>query len=147
MNRFRMHARLLTLGLVIVAAAHAAGPAAADTAEPGDRPQPAIDPFLALVPKEEPVLPPPPPPPADDGKKSPGPEDPPPVQFHVRALAGESPRYVGVVEFEGQSYIVQPGTRVPSAERPTFEVKSVTADRVEVYDIKARRLVLRPLAD
>lgn len=106
-------------------------------------PRPALDPFKALIePKPEPVpvttqIPTiqasaPPPPPI------------PPVNFKVNAVAGDSPNFVAVIEFEGQTYIVQAGTKVPE-ENPAFEVKTVTSDKVEVFDRKTNRLVQRPL--
>jgi hypothetical protein len=106
--------------------------------------RPSLDPFKALVePKPEPVpvvpvnpainAPPPPPPPA------------PPVNFKVNAVAGEHPNYVAVIEFEGQTFIVQAGTKVPDDQSPVFEVKLVTAEKVEVFDRKTNRIVQKQL--
>jgi hypothetical protein len=117
---------------------------ASDAGGGGGGKRPYLDPFKALIePKVEAPPPtitiptlgntPPPPPPVL-----------PPVQFKVNAVAGEHPAYVAVIEYEGQTYIVQAGTKVPD-ENPAFEVKSVTAEKVEVYDKKTQRIVQKQL--
>lgn len=106
--------------------------------------RPVIDPFKALIepPKQEqpvtPIVPaisapPPPPPPI------------PPVNFKVNAVAGDHPNYVAVIEFEGQTYIVQKDTKVPDEQNPAFDVKEVTAEKVVVFDRKINRLVPKQL--
>jgi hypothetical protein len=77
-------------------------------------------------------LPPPPPPP-------------PSAFFRVVSIAGENPSYVAVLEFEGMTYIVNPGTMVPDEMSPAFEVKYIGPDRVDVFDSKTRRIVSRTL--
>jgi hypothetical protein len=113
----------------------------------GGGPRPVIDPFRALIePKVEaplPVLSQPaaipvaaaaaPPPPA------------PPVQFKVNAVAGEHPHYVAVIEYEGQTYIVQKDTKVPDDNNVAFDVRNVTSEKVEVFDRRTNRLVQKQL--
>lgn len=106
--------------------------------------RPTIDPFKALIepkvdaPAVTPVAPvinvaPPPPPPI------------PPVNFKVNAVAGDHPNYVAVIEYEGQTYIVQKDTKVPDEQNPAFDVKEVTAEKVVVFDRKINRLVPKQL--
>jgi hypothetical protein len=106
--------------------------------------RPALDPFRALVREPEPVIeakrnepelkpsPPPIPPP-------------PPVNFRVNALAGDDRYRQAVVEFEGQIYMVEPGTKVPSDDNVAFEVKLVDSEKVEVFDPKTNRIVRKQL--
>lgn len=111
---------------------------------PGGGNRPTLDPFKALIepkvdaPAVTPVAPvinvaPPPPPPI------------PPVNFKVNAVAGDHPNYVAVIEYEGQTYIVQKDTKVPDEQNPAFDVKEVTAEKVVVFDRKINRLVPKQL--
>jgi hypothetical protein len=115
-----------------------AAPATAGTNRPG------LDPFRALV--QEPVVAPSPVPYFPKPPEVPAPiPPPPPVNFTVSALAGEPHNYQAVLEFEGQTYIVEPGTKVPSEDHPAFEVKAVDAEKVEVFDRKTNRIVRKQL--
>jgi hypothetical protein len=106
--------------------------------------RPSLDPFKALIEQKveqpaptaiTPVIAPPAPPPPPI----------PPVNFKVNAVAGDHPNYVAVIEFEGQTYIVQKGTKVPEEGNAAFEVKEVTAEKVTVFDMKINRLVPKQL--
>ena len=46
--------------------------------------------------------------------------------FKVNAIAGDAPNFVAVLEYKGQTYIVQKGTNVPDDKAPELRVKSVT---------------------
>lgn len=71
----------------------------------------------------------------------------PPVSFKVQALAIDGARRVAVVDFEGQTYVVQEGTPVPDASNPAFTVKTVSDEKVCVYDPRTMRLVTKQLAE
>ena len=131
-----------TLAALLVIAA-LTSPARAELA---DSAQPALDPFKALIVEaappqaiidNPPVVLPQPPPPAPL----------PPVNFKVNALAVDGAQRVAVVEFEGQSYIVQPGTAVPDASTPAFTVKEVTDTEVKVWDPRVSRMVNRQIVE
>jgi hypothetical protein len=102
------------------------------------------------MPSAMPVIPPPPPPP--------------PVHFKVEALARDARgRAVALVAFEGQSYVVEPGTGVPDERFPVFRVKKITTcerhdtsrpsdegaaitqECVEVDDLQTHRIVVKDL--
>ncbi|MBI4863689.1 MAG: hypothetical protein HY815_26030 [Candidatus Riflebacteria bacterium] len=119
-------------------------PAAADPGGGGGGgKRPYLDPFKALIePKVE--LPPPTTVMPVMQTQAAAPPPVPPVNFKVNAVAGEHPNYVAVIEFEGQTYIVQSGTKVPD-ENPAFEVRNVTAEKVEVFDRKTSRIVQKNL--
>lgn len=121
-----------------------------DTTEPKEPtgPKPTVDPFRALIVPKKPPAPPVVRAPTVKPVSGP-PPPPPPVSFNVVAIAGEEPDYVAVVEYKKDTYIVQPGAKVPADDQVDFEVKSVSSDKVEVYDPKAKRIVRRnlPAAD
>jgi len=118
---------------------------APDTQGPaGGGKRPTLDPFKALIePKVEPMAMTPVVPLMSSASAPPPPT--PPVVFKVNAVAGEHPNYVAVIEFEGQTYIVQNGTKVPDENTCAFEVKNVTAEKVEVFDKKTSRIVQKQL--
>lgn len=124
----------------------AASPPAADAAPDPNVKRPALDPFKALV---EPS--PPPAPitslvPKVSATAPPAPAIP-PVNFVVSAIAGEHPNYMAVIDYEGQSYIVQVGQKVPDEPPHAFEVKAVTDKKVEVFDLKTNRIVVKVIVE
>lgn len=54
-----------------------------------------------------------------------------PEPVHVVAIAGEFPDFVAVIEWRKETYIVQPGARVPCDQRAEFTVTGVAEDVVE----------------
>lgn len=69
----------------------------------------------------------------------------PPVNFTVSALALDGANRVAVIEFEGQTYIVQEGMRIPDNSSPAMEIKSVTDEKVVVHDTRLSKLVTKQL--
>jgi hypothetical protein len=69
----------------------------------------------------------------------------PPVAFKVSAIAGEWPNYVAVIEYNNETYVVQPGTSVPSADEPAIMVRGIGPTLVEAYDPTTRTIVRRAL--
>lgn len=122
-------------------------PAFADVAEPDHEiAQRSIDPFVPLIqaPRELP--------PViekvakmDDAKRLP--PIIPPVQFAVTALAVDGERKVAVIEFQGQTYIVQEGSKIPETGTPAMEVKSVTEEKVVVTDTRLMQPVTKQIAE
>lgn len=54
----------------------------------------------------------------------------------IVAIAGEAPDFVAVVEFDKDTHIVQPGSRIPDEGMPRISIARVFADRL-VYTIMA----------
>ena len=67
------------------------------------------------------------------------------ASFTVSGIASQNDAYVAVVEYHGTNYIVSPGTMIPDQDDPAFQVRAITASRVEAFDPVARRLVRRSL--
>ena len=67
------------------------------------------------------------------------------ASFSVTGIANQGSAYVAILDYKGQSYIVQPGTMVPDQDDPAFQVRAITATRVEAFDPVMRRLVRRSL--
>jgi hypothetical protein len=88
-----------------------------------------------------PTVPPPPPAPTF----TPPPPPVPPVNFGVSAIAGNDSHRTAVIEFEGQNYIVEAGTKIPDSYRPVFEVKAVLDNAVEVFDRRTSRIIVKRL--
>lgn len=122
-------------------------PAFAEVAEPDHEiAQRSIDPFVPLIqaPRELP--------PVIRKDEEPQPAKPPvpvilPVQFAVTALAVDGERKVAVIEFMGQTYIVQEGSKVPETGTPAMEVRSVTEEKVVVTDTRLMQLVTKQIAE
>ena len=104
-----------------------------DSAEEGSDARPVSDPFKCLIKKPKPPKPdntytPPPPPPLKTAI--------PPLQLKVTAIAGEDDKYVAVIRHEGKDFIVE---NEWEEEHGLFKVKSVTADKVEVFYSKTKK--------
>lgn len=69
-----------------------------------------------------------------------------PATFKVVAIAGEGDAYSAVLEYKGATYVVTPGTLVPDQDDPAFQVRDISADRVEVYDPVTKRIIRRSLS-
>jgi hypothetical protein len=67
------------------------------------------------------------------------------ASFSVAGIAQQGDAYVAIIEYKGQSFIVQPGTMVPDQDDPAFQVRAITSSRVEAFDPVMRRLVRRSL--
>lgn len=67
------------------------------------------------------------------------------ASFQVSGIANQGNAYVAILEYKGNSYIVQPGTMVPDQDDPAFQVRAISANRVEAFDPVMRRLVRRSL--
>lgn len=67
------------------------------------------------------------------------------ASFSVAGIANQGDAYMAIVEYKGASYIVQPGTMVPDQDDPAFQVRAITAQRVEAFDPVMRRIVRRSL--
>lgn len=67
------------------------------------------------------------------------------ASFQVSGIANQGNAYVAILEYKGNSYIVQPGTMVPDQDDPAFQVRAITANRVEAFDPVMRRLIRRSL--
>lgn len=65
----------------------------------------------------------------------------PPVRFSVNAIVPDDTGFTAVIEYEGETYLVRPGTPVPDSMQPRFEVKEVVEDCVEVFDRESKRIV------
>lgn len=114
------------------------------TETPGNLSRPGLDPFRALI--SPPEVPTPIPSSAPSARPPPPVRQPdPPVQFRVEAIAGEKGNYLAVIEYGGQSYIVGPGEKVPSDGPAVMEVRAVTEERVDVWDLKIQRIVPQSL--
>ena len=129
----------LTIGLVFVMSGSCAA-LLADTDEPV---RPSMDPFrsLVMVPvpekpvdAETPHFPPTPPPPPVIV----------PVEFQVMAVAESDSTYVAVIEFHGQSYVVQKGAKIPD-DAPEFTVGDISSSQVDAFDPKANVTVHKQL--
>ena len=59
-----------------------------------------------------------------------GPDAPQRPLFKVIAIAGEAPFHVGVIEYEGLTHIIQPGSEIPMQGSPDFTI--VKVDRSQV---------------
>lgn len=67
------------------------------------------------------------------------------ASFTVTGIANQGDSYVAILDYKGNSYVVQPGTMVPDQDDPAFQVRAITASRVEAFDPVMRRLVRRSL--
>lgn len=67
------------------------------------------------------------------------------ASFTVTGIAQQGDAYVAIVEYKGGTFVVQPGTMVPDQDDPAFQVRAITATRVEAFDPVMRRLVRRSL--
>ena len=137
-----------TAALILAACLITAPAARADIADSEDTavPMRELDPFRPLIQPPVEV----PPPVQHEAKQVAQPEPPrpiPPVQFTVTALAVDGSNHVAVIEFEGQTYIAQVGTKIPETGTPAMEVKSVTDEKVVVTDTRLARLVTRQLVE
>jgi hypothetical protein len=68
-----------------------------------------------------------------------------PVDFRVSTIAGDGQRRSAVLEFEGQTYLVEPGTKVPDSYAPLFDVKEIQENSVTVFDRRTNRMVSKLL--
>ena len=117
-----------------------------DTVAPADTSHsPALDPFRALIQPVEPVAPIVR---KDDTEIAPPVVVPiiPPVEFTVTALAVDGANRVAVIEFQGQTYIAQEGTKIPDTGTPSIEVKTLTDEKVVVVDTRRAALVTKQIA-
>ena len=140
--------KALVAAALLLVAVPVATPAHADLTPDEDAPvnRPAVDPFRTLVAEPEPVK---------AVVIDPGPKITPievkpvvlPVSFRVDALAVDGPHRVAVVDYEGQSYIVQEGTSVPDNAAPAFTVKALTDTQVTVFDARALKLVSKQISE
>ena len=63
----------------------------------------------------------------------------------LRALSRSAGDSQAVIEYEGETFVVHPGSKVPDDIAARFEVKNVTDACVEVFDRVSQRLVSRCL--
>lgn len=66
-----------------------------------------------------------------------------PVTFNVMAISGNEPDFVAVIEYRQETYIVQPGSKIPDEYTTDFEVRAISPDWVEVFDPRIQRIVRR----
>lgn len=152
------HGRSLVLGALVLAISStivvptllaAEGedtPAAPETAPAGGgkHKRPAVDPFKSLIePKVDISLPP------TFIVTAPSAAPVivvPPVQFTVSAIGEEKGERIALVDYQGTTYIVKKGEKVPpDQEPPAFSVTDIKETKVEVYDPKAMRRVVKEL--
>lgn len=95
---------------------------------------PVYDPFKVLIEKpkpEKPAVPYPPTPP------TPRPVAPPPLRLKVHAITGEGRLYVAMINYGGDDHIVEQGWQ---SKDGNVIVRSISADKVEVYHRRAKSL-------
>jgi hypothetical protein len=56
--------------------------------------------------------------------------------IRVNAIAGDAPHRIAVVEYQGQTYIVQAGTPLPDDLKAELEVTAVSSDRVSIRNVE-----------
>jgi hypothetical protein len=70
-----------------------------------------------------------------------------PARVVLNAIAGDYPNYVAVIESEGQTYIVQHGTKVPDDGPTKLTITKLSSSSLEYWDHEMQRrvaLVLEP---
>jgi hypothetical protein len=67
------------------------------------------------------------------------------ASFQVTGIAQQGDAYIAIVSYHGETFVVLPGSMVPDQDDPAFQVRAITASRVEAFDPVMRRLVRRSL--
>lgn len=66
-----------------------------------------------------------------------------PLEFKVTALAGDDAETVGVLSYQGESFVVQRGSRVPDCGDSVFEVLDLDDSSVTIRDLWSGRKIRR----
>ncbi len=138
--------RKTLLAALVIAIFMSANPLLAQLGSDDPDRKPALDPFQVLI---KPKAPPPQIIPTNVTAPPSAPPPPPPIQFSVKAIAGESPNYVAVLNYNGNDYIAEEGWE---SEDKAFVVKQIGPNKngefeVEIYNKRSNKLQHKKFAE